>query len=788
MISHHKKKVIPAIIAASSPLIATPSLAQSPALAIEEVIVTAQRREQSLQDVPVSVKALGADQLAQNSVNDISDIGKLTPGLSFSSTANPDTEIAIRGISTATVSAGVEQSTALYLDGVYLGRGFDLVGDLLDVERVEVLRGPQGTLFGRNAAAGAVNITTAAPQDNLQGKLKVAYGSKSLKSFQGLGNIPLVDDSLLLRLNASFRERDGWLKNTSPGNEEDFYQQKRNSLRSKLLWHASDELSVQLTADHYKQDDTRSAFIVTRVGSAGPLGITGVNPEGIEAKGTNNQAIVLDNGLPRTVPPKLKRESSGISLKTDWEINDDFSLTSVSSYRRSDLDTGTPSNGLLSVPSIHGPLITSFYVRNLKVDNKEFNQEFRLQSITENLDWFVGVNYFYGDVNERSDFALPAFAIAGVPGVIGNFGDNRSDVTIKTHSLALFADAVIQLGNDWQLATGLRYSYDEKRVHHHAALSRAPVFTAISDGNFLYGLDGQPAFKSRDTESWNNLSGRLVADYTINDDATFYAGFSQGYKAGGYNSVVATGQDPADTFDQEKANSFESGIKSDWLDGRLRLNASAFYTLYKNFQLQQSDPNNPGVALNLTADAKTKGLEMDMTFRASEALTLGMSSSILDAEFTEDTYLQGILVIKKGQDMLRAPRFSAVFNADYVWNLTNNFSLRLTANYIHNGRQRIANDVPETLTAASGNALAFSEADLQSNSYNLLNAKLTLQPADDNWSLSLWGTNLGDEAFRDDDHVSISNAALRALGTASTSYSRNEPRMFGVDFTYHFNH
>ena len=237
-------------------------MADSEGFTIEEVVVTAQRREQSLQDVPLSVQALGAEQLKQNSVKALSDISALTPGLSIAgSQQGSGAEISVRGVSTLTVSTGLDASTPTYIDGVFLENPL-IFRELTDIERIEVLRGPQGTLFGRNAAAGAINVTTVAPTEELEGSIELGYGSNDLYTLRGIVNVPL-SDSVRSRTSVAVRNRDGYIDSTNGGN--DFYEQDHFAIRTRLAWDISDSVSADFSADHYKQNDLQGPVITDRV-------------------------------------------------------------------------------------------------------------------------------------------------------------------------------------------------------------------------------------------------------------------------------------------------------------------------------------------------------------------------------------------------------------------------------------------------------------------------------------------------------------------------------------------
>ena len=224
-----------------------PMAGQAQEFALEEIVVTAQKREQSLQDVPLSVQAISADKLEQNSVSSISDISNLAPGVSFSN-IDDGGNLAIRGVGTEALGVGLEQSTAIYIDGVYQP-SISAIADLVDIAQIEILRGPQGTIFGRNAAAGAISIRTNAPTDVLEGSVKIGAGSDDLRTVQGVLNLPL-SDTLLTRTSVTYRERDGWQSNTDMADGPDLYEQEKHSIRSRIQSLDSDDVTVERSLTH----------------------------------------------------------------------------------------------------------------------------------------------------------------------------------------------------------------------------------------------------------------------------------------------------------------------------------------------------------------------------------------------------------------------------------------------------------------------------------------------------------------------------------------------------------
>ncbi len=360
---------------------------------VEEVVVTAQRREQTLQEVPISVQVVSEDQLTQNNISSISDIANITPGLSFGS-APEGNVVSIRGITTKALGVGVESSTAIYLDGVYLGGGAGLLGDLQDVNRIEVLRGPQGTLFGRNAAAGAISVTTNAPDDAFYGSVTGGIGSNNMRYANTTINAP-ISDTLLTRTNITRTVDDGVFANKGGGSR--FGKTDAGAVRSRLTWLATDDLTADFSLDFSETKGGRTPIVVDRVGNGiSAFGVPGTDPTNLsklsDTSFDNNLVIIGADGKRKELDPDFGgAKNGGFGAKFSYDLNADMTLSSISSYRFSDARGHTGTGGLIDAGDGTGPV--SGYVSNTEVKRKEFNQELRLSASADYVDWFVGVNY-----------------------------------------------------------------------------------------------------------------------------------------------------------------------------------------------------------------------------------------------------------------------------------------------------------------------------------------------------------------------------------------------------------
>jgi iron complex outermembrane receptor protein len=744
-------------------------------LMLEEIIVIAQQRTQSLQDVPIAVQAISSDQLSQASISSISDLSRMAPGLSISNTQNSSyPEIGIRGVSTAIIGVGAEGSTALYLDGVYQ-RSIAVVSSLQDVSQIEVLKGPQGTLFGRNAAAGAINIMTQAPVAEFEGSLSASYGSDGLRVLSGVFNTPFTDN-LHNRLSATVRQRDGWQQDTDSDSADDLYEQDNYSIRNRLLWLASDTVSAELIVDYTKERGTRGGLVIEEGGSIIP-GAAFQDTHKIDEGRASQSGVFYENGILVPFNSDTDNESFGSAVLVDWNLSDSLTLKSVSSYRDSERALSASPGGLLSFDPGATPFLPA-YVGTEEFGFESYNQEFRISGVEDSVDWFVGVNYFKDKSSQNIEYAVPL-----VTGIRSGLNDSVSRSEVDIESYALFGDFIFRLTDNLNLTVGARYSYDEKEINWSDVTQGAPDIFYPDVNNGILVASG---FAANAKDNWQDISGRVVLDYTLGDDTLIYGSVAQGYKSGGFNSELSPASDPADSFGKEQSISYELGVKSEIFDSRMRINAATFFNQYNGYQFQTTVPGAVAAA-NLGADAEVKGLELGLAWVATEALDLSFNLSYLDAEFVEDVAVTGPggtrLAVANGQEMLRAPQWAAQAAADYYIPLTDIGEIRFNVNYSYSDSMRLNN---ATLDSLQGNGIVFTSDDLRSESYGLVGARIGFVSLDEVWEISIWGTNLTDESYRDADWIAVGNSVYSGFLSSTRAYSSNEPRMYGLDISYNF--
>jgi len=790
----HKRKTLSAAIMLT--LSAVPGLADTAGYALEEIIVTAQKRAESLQDVPIAISAFEGDFLDRANITNISDVAAHTPGFS-STAANPALpQIYMRGIGTDDLGIASDPSVGFFIDGVYYGKAGGAITDLQDIQRIEVLKGPQGTLFGRNTIGGAISITTQRPSNEVEGSVSVKRGNYDHNSVSATFNSPLIEDQLYVRGSIKKTEQDGWQSNLQDG-RDDGANTNNASGRLSLTWMPSENIEVTLKNNWSRTDENigyHKALNVLgqeSIDSAnavlqGFATAAGYAPETIAAVALD--PINFDLGTADTTvaggPAFFDRRLRGHSVNVNWDLNENYQFTSISAYREYSANSTRPSGVPFDLIVIDG-----------SEEVETYSQEFRLNASFDTIEWFVGVSAFREDaasfsqatsrISDPSTAALIS-AVWGVPFDVFYVLDESSAASNRTDSYAVYGDTTWDFSEDWSLSLGIRYSRDEKTFELNnpgfagVGLDSNPDFAASGilvwenlGVVFPSNLDGVGVSVSDKKQAdWQNLSGRVVLSHDLSEDIQTYFSVAQGYKSGGFNTVP--GVNPATleisnaAFDPEEVISYELGIKSSLFDSRLRLNAALFQYEYADLQVFAEDPTSLAAVILNAGGATGTGLELDVVYLASENLRLSASMAWLEAEYDEFRISDSVNL--KGQELTRAPTFSGPLGLDYNIDIELPGELRLTANYSYTGEERQAPYLESDLIA-DDTSLAIEDA------YGLVSAKMSYTSEDQDWEVSLWGTNLTDEQY----------LAERGDLAASVGfiYGRmGAPRMYGAEVKY----
>jgi iron complex outermembrane receptor protein len=574
----------------------------APTPGIEQLVVTANRREEQIQDVPISLAVLSAETLDITGTYDFLRIQNFVPNLRILPiTDSRSTSIRIRGIGSTGTNAGVDPSVGVFIDGVYQGRAGMSVSDLLDVERVEVLRGPQGTLYGKNTAAGAINVISRRPSYDFEAIVEGVYGNYNDRQARGSLNVPLVANRLAARLSGYIVRRDGYDTNRFDGSRVN--DANKYGAKGRFLLEISDRLDFLLTADYSKEDaNCCYADIITYQGppSLPIIGATFNDLAAAEPAGSRFSTLPepedpFDRIIGANDETSNRVVIGGVAGELDYEIGDHM-LTWLNAWRRYESDSHFDGDF-----SVYDGV---FAFTRTELD--QFSSELRVTSPGGGrFDYQGGLFFYYQtqDTLERNgleqgymDASTLGILTGGEPLV--NIGEN----THETLSGAIFADGSFYATEQWSLTLGIRGTYEHKtRVG-----TQTSNFTAI-DVPPLLG----PDVDKDEERSVGNASGRAILRYSPDflEGSMAYASFSSGFKSGGFNQL-RTREDVPSEFDDELSLNYEGGVRTGWLDQRLMFNFTAFYTDYQDFQAQSFDGTS--ISIRNAASVESYGFETDV--------------------------------------------------------------------------------------------------------------------------------------------------------------------------------
>ncbi len=680
-----RRSILAAAIAAS--LLPGTARAQ---LELDEIIVTAQKRQESLQDVPISLTAIQGEQIKAAGIQDMTRIAQYVPNLHIDVGAI-NTNIYMRGAGSGN-NQGFEQSVGMYIDGIFMGRGHQYRTGFLDLERVEVLRGPQGTLFGRNTIAGAVNITTASPTpgDETSGELAVSAEENGGYIAEGFVSGSL-SDTFAARLAVKYRETDGYVDNTFLGQQEP--QNESSTFRLTLAWQPSDALDVNLKYSHADEDIVgapsstwlflnaaeRTAQVPNRSAFARiAYSLMDQNFPGFENYAADKWTTFKDGGYGNDgnqeigrYPDSTDTKVDNLVLKVDYQIGE-YTLTSITGESKYKFQAGADVDWL--------PL--QFISRDDDQKFDQFSQELRFASPGgQFFDFMVGAYYDKSNVDIDRLVVLDANMDDLVPKGYGGLNSLFSLLTarqynveqigrnhqyeLESESWAAFAQGTVNFTDDLRLTLGVRYTKEDKDVDSVQFLSDDILgYDTPSDNYFLHRIQATSfnaySFDYQADRSTDDLIPAVIVQWDVSDDSMLYASFSQGFKSGGFTDAddgepgdlavatypcvpgqpIASCYDPTNPnkdfeFDDESVDALEIGGKHTLLDGAMTFNWAAFYTQYDN--LQTAIFKGVGFTTVNAGSSEIKGLEVDTRWRATENLTVGLSAAWLDATYDDFT-------------------------------------------------------------------------------------------------------------------------------------------------------
>jgi iron complex outermembrane recepter protein len=642
-----------------------------------EIVVTAQKREENLQDIPLAVSVIGGDAIADNGGISLENAQYLVPSLNFRKSGTTlNQALFLRGVGTINFSIAAEPSVAAVLDGVVLSRAGEGFTDLFDVERIEVLRGPQGTLFGKNASAGVVSIVTKRPTDELEGTVEASFFTKSEYRGRATVNVPL-GENLRSRVTGYYSEYDGNIRNITTGNRVNGY--KHYGVRGVIEADLSDAITLTLRGDYRKANDDCCAEIIgTTPTNAAALALAGTGIDG------DNTRRVAQNLVTRT-----KEKAYGGSLQADIELGDHV-LTSITSYRVWDnleiRDGDWLDRPYVGLNQLHD-------VGPQKSDT--FTQELRIASpVGQTIEYVAGLYYSRADSDRtfsRSVITCSASTLAPVvpgltpcstaPGastITQPFGSADFGSVFK--NMSAFGQVTFNISDSFRFIGGLRYTNDKLSVNHIRRTTLAgpginPNFDAgvfnnglvNPAGGFIAGPSNGIPFTTRNSN--NNLSGKAALQYDFSDDVTGYASFTRGYKGPAYNIFFNLGTVGAGLIDEENVDAYEAGLKTQF--GMATINAAVYYAKYTGYQANNPDIVAGQVVSRLTnaGSVSTKGFELDFLLRPARNFTVSGGLAYTDAQVDAFRLPPGgnpAQVITRGTPLANAPKYKMALGADWT--------------------------------------------------------------------------------------------------------------------------
>lgn len=665
---------------------------------VEEIVVTATKRESSIQDIPASVSQVSGSDLEARGIADIENLSAQIPSLQFGKLG--DTAfITIRGIGTTVDSGVAEPAVASYVDGVFLPRATMSTLRQVDLDRVEVLRGPQGTLYGRNATGGSIGFVSRAPSEEFEAGIRIGGESRDGLSFSGYAS-GAISDEVLYRVSVGRETQDGFVEVVNTGQE--VVETDVNYGRIALQINPSDDLMVDLSVQHEKSD---AAVALQQLLTPATL---------VDFFAPGNNQTTEPNKTYGDGEFSGDAETTIVSVRTNWDISDSVSFRSVTGYVDHDITAYFDAD---ATDAFYSDLVDSAR------SSESFSQEFNLYGETDNLSWLVGAYYFKEDFT----LVLPVDTLFTGSVVAG-------DLEETTTSYALFTDLTYSLTDRLRLNMGLRYNVEEKEFK-------------------FFGFD------SGDIDE-EDLLPKLGLQYDLTNEINIYGHWQQGIKSGGHQLSSP------DLFEGEELDAYEIGIKSKSLDGRLTINAAAFYYDYSDLQATTTIP--PTTTLVQNADAEVMGAELEVTYYASEAWNFNLGVSLLDSEYTDLTFFDQFsaqTLDLEGEELIRSPAYTMNFGAEWILPVDNSLleDVRIRGDLYHSDDFK----------------LAFADyAATKQDSYTTANMSVILTGKSANFQVRGYVNNLTDE------EVLNNGSYLASLGAFIGQYS--EPRTYGVSLSYNF--
>jgi len=677
-----------------------------PSFQVEEIIVTARRQSERLQDVPSAVTAFSSETLYRNQTQTLGDLQSLVPNLSLHVGDASNAVIYLRGIGQIDSISFNDPGVGVYLDDVYLGRVQGSFLEVVDPQQIEVLRGPQGTLYGRNTIGGAVKFTSEKPSAIPEGYIAAAVGSYDERRMRGRLSGPLGSDQLLGSVAVAASSRDGYTTNLHDGQSDG--DKALIAGRATLLYQPNDRFSANLTIDASQNhpDRSRTPHRETPIYSVN----TGLM-----------RPVIADPYTVDVTYNDLERlDTSGVSLTLAYDSGP-FTFKSISAYREMEYRTHLD---LDASPD------ESFGIYDFETQDQT-SQELQVLYHGDRLSAVGGLFYFQEHDTTFGGAVAPDFFVD--IGFILPYPLNSSGLRVSDNeSIAAYGQLDYELTDRASLTVGLRYTHETKSTDNRGEFFLPATAPTAEDMERLFGQGlgyGESGYQAE--KSWDSFTPRIALNYKVSDDMLAYVSAAQGFKSGGFNGRITT---TAQGFEPETLWSYEAGLKSDLFDGRARLNLAAFFQDYTDLQLSRfaADPitGDFSAVFDNAGGAEFYGLEAEFSGQISEALRFDGNLAYLHSEYTE--YIDGGVDISDQRKLVNAPEWSGRAGLTYDLALGSLGDLTLSGGTAYRSKTY--------LTVSSSEVLA-------QGAYWLTDASILFTPRDTNWTLLLSGKNLGDEAY-----------------------------------------
>lgn len=723
-----------------------------------DIVVTAQKRSERLQDVPLAVSVIGGGALEATGRPSIESAVNLVPALNFSKSGTTlNQSLFLRGVGTTTFSIAGEPSVSAIVDGVVYARSGEAFGDLVDIERLEVLRGPQGTLFGKNASAGVINVVTVQPGQKFGGYVEGQYYTNGDEArVRGAVDIPLSED-LLTRWTGFYGRYDGNIRNLATGTRVNGYE--HYGFRGQVKWMPSASTTIALIGDYHRNDDDCCAEVIgtgpltgAGVGFSSPVFAVLPTPRGNETRAINQNLVT-----------RTKETGWGVSAQIDTELGNQTvtSITAYRDYRNTEIRDGDwLPTAYVGFPQLHD---------NGPQTGNTFSQELRLTSPSAQfLSYVVGLYYSRAEserIFSRSVVSCGTAAPAtltpcgttGAPAITTPFG--TADFGSVFKNIAAFGQATANFTDRFRFIGGLRWTADQLDVFHSRTTTLAgpgiqPSFPVTATGT------GTPATQFRGKATNTNVSGKAALQFDLTPEIVAYGGYTRGYKGPAFNvffNLTATG---TNVIAPETSNSYEIGLKNNFFGGRLTLNLAAFYAKYDNFQANNPDLVAGVVVTRFTnaGQVSTRGVEADLVLRPATDFTISGGLAYTDARvnrFFQAPGAAATAIIPAGTSLPFAPKWKGSLGADYRWRTGGAIDIFLGAQGNYQSKQ---------LSLFSPDAVQRRLGTIEG--YGLVNLSAGVGDRDDRFRLTFQVRNLFDQSF----------AAAIANGGPAGSYRYQIPR------------